>query len=211
MIDQLFHHWRLDWEAPCKIRLYMILQIIINPAVHLWKVLRCLVLPKDVCRCIDGMNLMLFSRNLGMISSVYCLNLFNSGLYFLRVEPFLLNCTCCVQLRAKIIFGLNALTGRTIRPDGSAQGAWDYTNSESLIRYTVEKNYMIHGWELGKSTLQLQNSIKCSYYLYGSIEISALGNNTCIFAGQGMNWVEVELELELQKISMLLIQLLYKI
>ncbi|KAJ4709097.1 Heparanase-like protein 3 [Melia azedarach] len=50
---------------------------------------------------------------------------------------------------AKIIFGLNALTGRTIRPDGSAQGAWDYTNSESLIRYTVEKNYMIHGWELG--------------------------------------------------------------
>ncbi|KAK0571158.1 hypothetical protein LWI29_011910 [Acer saccharum] len=49
---------------------------------------------------------------------------------------------------AKIIFGLNALTGRTIQPDG-AKGAWDYTNAESLIRYTVQKNYSIHGWELG--------------------------------------------------------------
>ncbi|KAK1547895.1 hypothetical protein Q3G72_018826 [Acer saccharum] len=47
----------------------------------------------------------------------------------------------------KIIFGLNALTGRTIQPDG-AKGAWDYTNAESLIRYTVQKNYF-HGWELG--------------------------------------------------------------
>ncbi|KAK3213089.1 hypothetical protein Dsin_017795 [Dipteronia sinensis] len=49
---------------------------------------------------------------------------------------------------AKIIFGLNALTGRTIQPDG-AKGAWDFTNAESLIRYTVQKNYSIHGWELG--------------------------------------------------------------
>ncbi|KAK1582213.1 hypothetical protein Q3G72_012885 [Acer saccharum] len=48
----------------------------------------------------------------------------------------------------KIIFGLNALTGRTIWPDG-AKRAWDYTNAESLIRYTVQKNYSIHGWELG--------------------------------------------------------------
>ncbi|XP_021277651.1 heparanase-like protein 3 isoform X2 [Herrania umbratica] len=50
---------------------------------------------------------------------------------------------------AKIIFGLNALTGRSIRSDGSAVGAWNYTNAESLIRYTVEKNYTIQGWELG--------------------------------------------------------------
>ncbi|KAK1582048.1 hypothetical protein Q3G72_011382 [Acer saccharum] len=48
----------------------------------------------------------------------------------------------------KIIFGLNALTGRTIWPDG-AKRAWDYTNAESVIRYTVQKNYSIHGWELG--------------------------------------------------------------
>ncbi|XVE63644.1 hypothetical protein DITRI_Ditri07aG0036500 [Diplodiscus trichospermus] len=50
---------------------------------------------------------------------------------------------------AKIIFGLNALAGRFIKSDGSAVGAWNYTNAQSFIRYTVEKNYTIHGWELG--------------------------------------------------------------
>ncbi|XWS70760.1 hypothetical protein CRYUN_Cryun03dG0076600 [Craigia yunnanensis] len=50
---------------------------------------------------------------------------------------------------AKIIFGLNALTRRSITSDGSAIGAWNYTNAESFMRYTVEKNYTIHGWELG--------------------------------------------------------------
>uniref|UniRef100_A0A5B7C9A5 Putative heparanase-like protein 3 n=1 Tax=Davidia involucrata TaxID=16924 RepID=A0A5B7C9A5_DAVIN len=50
---------------------------------------------------------------------------------------------------AKIIFGLNALNGRTIGSDGSAVGAWNSTNAESLIRYTVNKGYTIHGWELG--------------------------------------------------------------
>ena len=53
--------------------------------------------------------------------------------------------------RAKIIFGLNALAGRTIRSGGSATGAWDYSNAESFIRYTAKKNYPIYGWELGKS------------------------------------------------------------
>ncbi|XVF88275.1 hypothetical protein PTKIN_Ptkin19aG0037000 [Pterospermum kingtungense] len=50
---------------------------------------------------------------------------------------------------AKVIFGLNALSGRFIMPDGSAVGAWNYTNAESFIRYTVGKKYAIHGWELG--------------------------------------------------------------
>lgn len=50
---------------------------------------------------------------------------------------------------AKIIFGVNALNGRSIQADGSATGAWNYTNAESFIRYTVGKNYTIHGWELG--------------------------------------------------------------
>ena len=54
------------------------------------------------------------------------------------------------QPRAKIIFGLNALTGRSIKSGGSAIGAWNYSNAESFIRYTVEKNYTIHGWEIGK-------------------------------------------------------------
>ncbi|KAK2661356.1 hypothetical protein Ddye_007889, partial [Dipteronia dyeriana] len=35
----------------------------------------------------------------------------------------------------------------TIQPDG-AKEAWDYTNVESFISYTVKKNYSFHGWEL---------------------------------------------------------------
>ncbi|XP_027332714.1 heparanase-like protein 3 [Abrus precatorius] len=49
---------------------------------------------------------------------------------------------------AKVIFGLNALAGRSVN-SGSAVGPWNYTNAESLIRYTVGKKYTIHGWELG--------------------------------------------------------------
>ncbi|KAM0904383.1 hypothetical protein ACQ4PT_018082 [Festuca glaucescens] len=50
---------------------------------------------------------------------------------------------------AQIIFGLNALNGRVPMPDGSLGGPWDYTNADSFIRYTVEKGYDMHGWELG--------------------------------------------------------------
>ncbi|EES05967.1 hypothetical protein BDA96_04G356700 [Sorghum bicolor] len=49
----------------------------------------------------------------------------------------------------KVIFGLNALTGRVPMPDGSLGGPWNYTNAASFIRYTVNKGYDIHGWELG--------------------------------------------------------------
>ncbi|XWS26195.1 hypothetical protein CRYUN_Cryun26dG0010200 [Craigia yunnanensis] len=50
---------------------------------------------------------------------------------------------------AMVVFGLNALSGRTVGPDGSAMGAWNSSNAESLIRYTVNKGYTIYGWELG--------------------------------------------------------------
>ncbi|XP_076953978.1 heparanase-like protein 3 [Bidens hawaiensis] len=50
---------------------------------------------------------------------------------------------------AKIIFGLNALNGRQVHADGSTVGSWNSTNAESLIRYTVKKNYTIYAWELG--------------------------------------------------------------
>ena len=53
------------------------------------------------------------------------------------------------HFRALVVFGLNALAGRNIQIDGSAAGAWDTSNAESFIRYTVEKGYAIHGWELG--------------------------------------------------------------
>ncbi|KAJ4816412.1 Heparanase-like protein 3 [Rhynchospora pubera] len=50
---------------------------------------------------------------------------------------------------AKIYFGLNALYGRIPMSDGSYGGSWDSSNAASLIRYTVNKGYTIHGWELG--------------------------------------------------------------
>lgn len=51
---------------------------------------------------------------------------------------------------AKVTFGLNALNGKTIVPDGrTALGNWDSSNAESFITYTVSRGYSIHGWELG--------------------------------------------------------------
>ncbi|XP_042463801.1 heparanase-like protein 3 [Zingiber officinale] len=50
---------------------------------------------------------------------------------------------------AVIIFGLNALNGRVLRSDGSFEGPWNCTNAASLIRFTVNKGYTIHGWEFG--------------------------------------------------------------
>ncbi|GMH07034.1 hypothetical protein Nepgr_008874 [Nepenthes gracilis] len=54
-----------------------------------------------------------------------------------------------METRAMATFGLNALNGRTINSNGIAGGAWNSTNAESLIRYTVNKDYNIIGWELG--------------------------------------------------------------
>ncbi|XP_020109240.1 LOW QUALITY PROTEIN: pentatricopeptide repeat-containing protein At1g03560, mitochondrial-like [Ananas comosus] len=50
---------------------------------------------------------------------------------------------------ALIIFRLNALNGRVPMPDGSLGGPWNYSNAASFIRYTVNRGYTIHGWELG--------------------------------------------------------------
>ncbi|XP_020573782.1 heparanase-like protein 3 [Phalaenopsis equestris] len=51
--------------------------------------------------------------------------------------------------RSSVIFGLNALNGRVPMQDGSLGGPWNYTNAESLVRYTTNKGYNILGWELG--------------------------------------------------------------
>ncbi|KAI3524395.1 hypothetical protein L1887_03049 [Cichorium endivia] len=50
---------------------------------------------------------------------------------------------------ANIIFGLNALSGKTIQADGSATGPWNSENAELFMRYTVKKNYTMYAWELG--------------------------------------------------------------
>ncbi|KAI3737943.1 hypothetical protein L2E82_27960 [Cichorium intybus] len=50
---------------------------------------------------------------------------------------------------AKVVFGLNALTGRQIGSNGTTLGSWDSSNAEALIRYTANNGYAIYGWELG--------------------------------------------------------------
>nr|POF23814.1 heparanase-like protein 3 [Quercus suber] len=50
---------------------------------------------------------------------------------------------------AVVVFGLNELRGKTINPQGFAEGAWNSSNAESLMRYTVNQGFTIQGWELG--------------------------------------------------------------
>ena len=69
---------------------------------------------------------------------------------------FIIGVLFTFKFRANIIFGLNALSGKTIQADGSATGAWDSANSEYLMRYTVKKNYTMYAWELGKFNYLLQ-------------------------------------------------------
>lgn len=57
-----------------------------------------------------------------------------------------------LKSRAVVVFGLNDLSGKTIDSQGSAVGAWNSSNAESLLRYTVNKGYIVHGWELGKNS-----------------------------------------------------------
>ncbi|KAJ4830812.1 hypothetical protein Tsubulata_045616 [Turnera subulata] len=85
---------------------------------------------------------------------------------------------------AKIIFGLNALSGRTIKSDGSAVGAWDYTNAESFIGYTVRKNYSIHGWELGNELSGSGVGTRVAADQYASDTISLYNIVNSIYTGQ---------------------------
>ncbi|GJU55950.1 heparanase-like protein 3 [Tanacetum coccineum] len=87
------------------------------------------------------------------------------------------------QSGAKIVFGLNALSGRTIGLDGTASGSWDSSNAEALIRYTANKGYIIHGWELGNelSGSGIGTSITAKQYALDTTSLQDLVQN--IYAG----------------------------
>ncbi|XP_047339566.1 heparanase-like protein 3 [Impatiens glandulifera] len=77
---------------------------------------------------------------------------------------------------AKVIFGLNVLNGKTIGINGSAIGAWNSTNAKSFISYTVNKGYIIHGWELGNelSGKGIGASISSDQYAKDIISLQSL-------------------------------------
>ncbi|XLT76281.1 hypothetical protein HN873_032555, partial [Arachis hypogaea] len=77
-------------------------------------------------------------------------------------------------LWAKVIFGLNALAGRTLQC-GSAVGPWNFSNAESFICYTVRKNYSIAGWEFGNELCGSGVGANVSADQYAS-DIAALRN-----------------------------------
>ncbi|KAK1418455.1 hypothetical protein QVD17_27600 [Tagetes erecta] len=80
------------------------------------------------------------------------------------------------ETKAMVTFGLNALIGKTVLANGSAVGAWDSTNAEALMRYTVKKNYTIYGWELGNelSGNGIGASILASQYAHDVTTLSEM-------------------------------------
>lgn len=104
---------------------------------------RCTASRRAACPCAGGTSSTPSSRNLGEFSTIPATE-FSVLRSSLGYEKFIGRCCS-----AKIVFGLNALNGRVPLPDGSVGGPWDYTNAASLIRYTANKGYRIHGWELG--------------------------------------------------------------
>ncbi|KAG2700197.1 hypothetical protein I3760_07G221300 [Carya illinoinensis] len=76
---------------------------------------------------------------------------------------------------AVVVFGLNELSGKTVDSQGSAIGAWKSSDAESLIRYTVNNGYTIHGWELGNELSGNGIGTRVSAHQYAS-DINSLQN-----------------------------------
>ncbi|KVI00520.1 Glycoside hydrolase, catalytic domain-containing protein [Cynara cardunculus var. scolymus] len=77
---------------------------------------------------------------------------------------------------AVVTFGLNVLMGKTVLANGSTVGAWDSTNAQTLMRYTVQKNYTIYGWELGNelSGNGIGASVSASQYAIDTMNLQTV-------------------------------------
>ncbi|EPS67583.1 hypothetical protein M569_07189, partial [Genlisea aurea] len=76
------------------------------------------------------------------------------------------------QSGALVIFGLNALHGKSIHNDNTATGPWDPSNAASLIKYTVNNGYNVYGWELGNELSGTGIGVRISSDSYASDTIA---------------------------------------
>jgi V8-like Glu-specific endopeptidase len=58
------------------------------------------------------------------------------------------------SFRAVITFGLNALQGRKQIRKGVWGGAWNSSNAQEFMEYTVSMNYPIDSWEFGNTFVE---------------------------------------------------------
>ncbi|KAK9079506.1 hypothetical protein SSX86_001178 [Deinandra increscens subsp. villosa] len=77
---------------------------------------------------------------------------------------------------ARVIFGLNALSHRQVNNDGSVVGPWNSSNAEELMKYTVDKGFPVHGWELGNelSARGIGASIGADQYASDTVSLQNL-------------------------------------
>lgn len=79
---------------------------------------------------------------------------------------------------AILTFGLNALHGRRRGKGKVYEGAWDPSNAESFINYTVSKGYQIESWEFGNELCGdgIGASVDAEQYAKDTITLKAVIN-----------------------------------
>ncbi|XP_077216751.1 heparanase-like protein 1 isoform X2 [Tasmannia lanceolata] len=84
-----------------------------------------------------------------------------------------------IKTGAIVTFGLNALNGRHQMRTGVWGGAWDSSNAQSFIEYTISKGYPVDSWEFGNelSGSGVSASVNAEEYGKDLIGLKAILNN----------------------------------